>query len=229
MRKCLLVLVAILCGMTVRAQQTLQSGPIADFKTIDLSGKISATLIHAEEPGFEISLESSDRNRIQWGVSDGVLSVKLRPDANNTNAGVATMVIYYTDLSSIKLNGAEARADSLLQVSMLDVTMSAGAKATLSLDCRDLNMNVNGNSIAELTGSSQYFTLRAVTRSRVDARQLEAQSIVAVVQTASEAYLYTTERLVAETNAGSGIFYRGEPELLRVSTKLGGSVNNIGK
>ena len=175
MRKYLLVMAALLAGVAAQAQQTLQSGKTAEFKAVDLSGKLVAKLVRAEEPGFEINLESTDRNRIQWGVTNGTLTVKLRPDAANSQS-VAEVTIYYTDLNAIKVNGAEIRTDSTMTAKMLNIDLMSGAKASLALDCKDLNMNITGNSIADLSGSSLYFTLRVVTRSKVDARQMDARS-----------------------------------------------------
>lgn len=75
----------------------------------------------------------------------------------------------------------------------------------------DLYMKVAGNSAADITGTTKYYTLFATSKAKVDSRTLEAMDVRVEAASGAEAYVCATERLQMTSDTGAAIFYRGEP------------------
>ena len=66
-------------------------------------------------------------------------------------------------------------------------------------------------------------------KSKVDCRSLTAEDVRVEAGSAAEVYVNVTERLQMTADTGAAIFYKGSPEILRSSSKMLGTINNIGQ
>ena len=80
-----------------------------------------------------------------------------------------------------------------------------------------------------MTGTTKYFTLVTGAKSKVDCRALTAEDVRVEAGSAAEVYVNVTERLQMTADTGAAIFYKGSPEILRSSSKMLGTINNIGQ
>lgn len=227
MKKIFFALLAVLAGYGAAAQQLIKGEDIEDFTRVSFVGGMSVELIPADKPAVHMELHGVEPGQVTWNVTGGLLTVKVRPAQQKD--GALLVKVSYRSLESISSNGADVIFRDTLRSEMLTVDATTGAKLSGVLDCRDLQLRLTGNSAAQLEGGCRYAILNANQRSRIDARQMETMCAGVQSLMASEIYTWATERLVAETNTGSAIFYRGEPPLLRVHNKLGGNVNSIGR
>ena len=209
------------------AQQTIKGDNLDPFTDIDLTGNLVVKLVAAEEPSVEIRLINSDVNRLVWNVSDGLLSIRLRPGAGGT--GSAEVTIRYVALSRLKVSGANVAFETPYTGKMLEMDIQTGATLGGEFHAKDIWMRILGNSVADLTGETKYFTLSAGSRSKVNARELKAEDLNASASGGAEIYVQGIDRIQVSSDTGSSLFYRGEPEILRTSSKTMGTVNAIGK
>ena len=172
-------------------------------------------MIRSDTARIAIKLQDAEINRLNWGVKDGLLTVRLKPGMNGK--GSADVTLYYDSLSSVKVSGANVSVAGVLSAVMLDIDLSAGATFGAELATKDTYMKVAGNSVAN------------VTRSKVDCRALTAEDVRVEAGSAAEVYVNVTERLQMTADTGAAIFYKGSPEILRSSSKMLGTINNIGQ
>ena len=227
MRKFLILIGLVMMHLSASAQQTIHSRKVDAFRTIDLAGKLTVELIRSDTAGVDIKLNNTTIEKLQWGVKDGILSIYLKPGSGSDANG--EVKLYYQDFGNLKISQASVVAQDTLNRLMLDVQLLAGATFSGTMDVKDLNLKVTGNSAAHLSGVVKYLTLGASGKSKVDARQLEAIDASVTAASTAEVYVWSQERLEVSAESGGAVYYKGEPEIFRSSTKMMGTVNNIGK
>lgn len=227
MKRFLVLTVSLLSAVIAFAQQEIKSGDPLAFNRVEFTGNVVVKLIKADTGRIEIKLNNAEINRLDWGVKDGNLHVKLKPGASSV--GSADVVLYYTSVESLKLSGANVSVADTLSAEMLNVEMSAGAVLGAPVAAKDLWVKASGNSSATLTGHTKYYTLIAGSKAKVDSRNLQALDARVESASGAEVYVYATERLQMTADTGGAIFYRGEPAIVRSATKMMGTINSIGK
>ncbi len=226
MKKAFLIAILLAGSFGARAQQVICGAQLNEFKSVSLIGNMSAELVRSDTLGVCMELVELDPKYITWSVSGGTLTIKSRPLQKNSMLKVK---IFYTEMESLALNGAEALFSTPVTARAFTAALSSGAKLVASVDCFDIDLKLTGNSAAQIDGVSRYASIEAGQRSRVDARNMDASSLEARANMGSEIYAWGTERIVVEAATAANIFYRGDPVSLRTTVKLGGNINNIGK
>lgn len=210
------------------AQQSVRAEIIPAFRAISITGNVNVTLLPSQSDTCSIRAEvPGDINRFSWSVDNGTLHVRLRSTAGKDRK--TAMTISYRELGTLVLNGAVLTAPDTLRTRQMDVNLSAGASASMTVVAEDLYLEATGNAAAALAGKVDYLTVAANMHSKIDMRDLQAESVVINAVTGAEVYVWAAYRLWAEAKSGATVFYKGEPVLLRSRTNLGGGVNNIGR
>ncbi|MDL2320054.1 DUF2807 domain-containing protein [Alistipes sp. OttesenSCG-928-B03] len=231
MKKTIGIILFLFATVSLHAQQIIKSDQVADFHAVSVSGNINVELIPAAENSVDIQLYDSDIKKFKWSVSNGTLSLSLRP-TSGAKARADVRVYYKGALQNISVVDARVTAMDLISHT-LRISVAGGANFTADLDAQDLELEVTGNSVALVSGMAKYATLRATERSRVDTRKMDAVSVEAEAATTAELYVTANERLVANAKSGATIFYAGSPSIFKdrstkVSSSIGSSVLNIG-
>lgn len=233
MKKTILFTLFILASAAVSAQQSIGSENVDKFRAISLNGNITTELIPADANKVDITLHDADITKFKWSVKDGTLGMNL--NSGGKSQARADVKIFYADtLNLISVSGGQIRTTEPVQGVVLRVELSAGARATAEFDVIDLEFNVNGNSAAQFSGDTKYLYARATEKSKVDARNLYAESVEAEAATGAELTVNASERLVVNSKTTATIFYKGHPSIIKDRTSkmnsglMGSSVLNIG-
>lgn len=232
MKRILLTTLFALAVTAAAAQQTIKSETMSAFDVINLSGELRVELIPAERNSIEILLKDSDINRFKWGVTNTTLAVSLTQGGQSR--GSADIKIYYAGpLKEITMAGGELSTGGGLKAEVLKVQLKSGAKMTAGMDVFDLELYVNSNSVAELTGKVKYLLVNATERSKANTLEMAALSAEVDAATGAEVFVNAEERLVVNAKTTATIFYRGSPILKDNSSRMstgvmGSSVQRIG-
>jgi hypothetical protein len=232
MKKLLLSLFVLFACIPMQAQQSIESHNVAAYNAVSLTGNLNVELISSDKNAIDIELIGAEINRLKWGVSKETLTVTLKPGGTKATANVK--IYYATAPTDISISGGELHTDEHLTGTFAKITVDAGAKVTASFDVKELEVKVQGNSVAQFDGTVKYITVNVYEKSKADMRELEGVSVTASASAGAEIYVWASERLIANAKTGATIFYKGSPEILRdISPKLnmglGSSVLNIGK
>ncbi len=225
-----LLLLTVLFGFAANAQQTIQSDKMDAYNAIEITGNVTVEMTKAsDKSSIEIKLNNTTIDKLDWGVKNGTLFVRLKPNVGNSGAN-AEVKLAYNPFNRLKVSGANVAVQDTVKSLMLDVDVSAGGTLGLNyLDVADLLINVNGNSVANIGGTVKYYTLNATSRSKVDSRSLNCVDANVSASSGAEVYVRANERMQLSSDTGASLFYAGEPTILRTSTKTMGVVNFIGK
>ena len=227
MKKYFVLIVCLLTWATVFGQQEITCGDTLTFDRAEFSGNMTVRMIPSDTARIGIRLDGVEINRLDWGIKDGALYVKVKP--GSTGKGDAQVTLYYREMTALKLSGANVVADSVLTADMLTVEMLAGAVFGARIATTDFYLKIGGNSVANVSGNTKYCTLIAATKSKADSRELVSIDARVEAATGAEVYVSAMERLQVNSDTGAAVFYKGEPGILRSSSKMMGTIDSIGK
>ncbi len=217
---------------TASTQEIIKSTEIGDFQTITLTGKLAVELVPSPVNGIEVALYESAADRFRWSVNGaGELSMSLRPTVGKKSRA-DVRILYNADLQDITANETRLTATEYIETHCIHIGLSGGASANLAIDAKDLELEVKGNSAATIKGESKYLTIKALERSKVDAKEMSSTSAEVTATIGSEVFVNADERLVALTRSGATIYHTGAPEILKnlsLRNGFGGGIFSIGE
>lgn len=133
MKKMFVTVACALLSLAAFAQQSVKSdeGKPLVFSKAEFVGNLTVRMIRSDTARIEIKQSQSESNRLDWGVKDGNLFVKLKPGMNG-KASSAEVVLYYDSLQALKASAANVAVEGTVCGEVLSVDLAAGA--TLGMD-----------------------------------------------------------------------------------------------
>ena len=229
MKKMMLLVAAIMVAFGANAQQDTRREWLGNFSSISLSGDMKVTLVALEEGGQPIMIvkaEDRELSKLKYTINNkGELSVR---ESTNRKRTVRTEIeIHFVNLDAIEVSGSDVEVKGLIEAPIFDIAVSNGGFFKAEIDTQDLMINATGQSTIDIDGRARYLIVDA-TVAKIDLRELETMSSEIQATQRGEVSVYCTERLAATATLGGTIFYRGNPSILRASSKmLGSSINSI--
>ena len=133
--------------------------------------------------------------------------------------------IPYQQLEGIEVKtGAKVWSDKPLRVGRLDMQVSMGARADLTLEADDLSLEATMGSIVELAGSADYLNVETSMGAEADLRKLKAGKVRAKANMGSQLQVTAMEEFDGQASMGSEIHLFGNPERFYRSTSMGGEI-----
>lgn len=227
MKRFLCALAAALLVLPLRAQNEHQppvqevSNPqqewLGSFKSVSIDGPMKVLFKAVDsESGPRITYDckgaaSGFKYRID---RNGCLIISEKTDTKRTT--VTEVTINCHAIETLNVARAEVSFEGPVRASLLDVVLSAGARALLELDVMDLDLRMSGRASATLSGHARYMTVEAAN-ARLVATDTECVAADVKVSNTAVAELCVSDRLVAEARSAT-IRYKGEPHILRIRT-----------
>ena len=229
MKKMMLLVAAIMVAFGANAQQDTRREWLGNFSSISLTGDMKVTLVALEEGGQPIMIvkaEDRELSKLKYTINNkGELSVR---ESTNRKRTVRTEIeIHFVNIDAIEVSGSDVEVKGLIEAPIFDVAVSNGGFFKAEIDTQDLMINATGQSTIDIDGRARYLIVDA-TVAKIDLRELETMSSEVQATQRGEVSVYCTERLAATATLGGTVFYRGNPSILRASSKmLGSSINSI--
>lgn len=229
MKKMMLLVAALMMAFGANAQQDTRREWLGTFSSISLSGDMKVTLVALEEGGqpmMIVKAEDRELSKLKYTINNkGELSVR---ESTNRKRTVRTEIeIHFVNLDAIEVSGSDVEVKGLIEAPIFDIAVSNGGFFKAEIDTQDLMINATGQSTIDIDGRARYLIVDA-TVAKIDLRELETMSSEIQATQRGEVSVYCTERLAATATLGGTIFYRGNPSILRASSKmLGSSINSI--
>ena len=225
--KRVLAILSLLCLHPALRGQDIKSENLPDFHRVALTGKLSVVLSPSDHNAIEIKLINSDLSKIDWSIKEEKLNIRLKPSTQKESSEEDR--IYYRNLRAVEASGANVRLDSVITESLFSLSSAGGATIQGAFDTKDLTVSAEGNSALMLEGTTLYLTVRAMSKAKVDARNLEARTATVTAQMGAEAFVWGTEKLDAHAGSNGVVYYKGDPEILKVTEKMMGTVEQFSR
>lgn len=226
----LLSAIACTLALTVaesRAQQIIETEPLAPFTALTTDGPVKIELIPAEENRMQIMLWGIDAKGIDWRIKDNTLLVTTRKGLINKRA-YADIKLYYKELNRIAITGGEVTTKEPILCSSLYLSAeSSVGRMELIAECNDVTIHTSGDNTVKVSGMAEYATYQAKLGSRIECLGLSAGNVTATASGKAEIQLRANEQLDARAVTGANIFFVGEPITLHIKKATMGGVECI--
>ena len=233
----ILIIMVVCAFMSVRAQQPQSAGEsgtatvvsvptsewLGSFDKIYISGAMQVTLIRipqTEGPKIYFDTKGSLTTKFKYEV-DKKRQLNVIETVDSKRTTVTEVKIYYNDISSLTVSGANVTVEQMMDVDMLDLSVSGGATMRAKVDVLDLAMEVTGRSSVVIEGKARYMSLK-VSTAKFDAVNLQTMATIVDASHGAEVSLFVTERLEATTATSANITYKGKPSIVRIHSSLFG-------
>lgn len=193
------------------------------FEKIVLSDGIRAKIIQSNEHKVKLSVSDMPETKVLSSLSAYELTLKL--ETGLYEKGQVYAEIYVKNLKRIEIKDkASASSDDPIKGDDLKINASTSAKTDLILDYQYLEVESTTQADVKTSGFAKIARLNAGTQGRIQAYELDTESIITKVTTQGEAFLKSENEIEATATTGGKIYYKGEPSRIREKTSLGGEI-----
>jgi hypothetical protein len=200
---------------------------VGAFDRIDVGSSFRVQVSVGERDALTLHVDDNLRDRVEYGVSGGVLRLRLKPRTTVRRATLRAEV-FVRSLREVRASGASSvQLDSELRGDALVVGLSGASEVRGRASVGSLRTETSGASMVWLTGRADGLTIRASGASNLDLEQLAAERLDADLSGASKATVSVTGTISADLSGASNLRYKGNPRFERQQTSGGSSIEAI--
>ena len=201
-----------------------QSKEINEFETLVISGPFEVILKQGSEPELSMEGDDDDLQEVTIRESGKTLQIKRKDDQRwrRGNSEKIILRITFVQLEEIRLSGASSlRSVSPIKTNVFELVLSGASQVDLEIEANRLDANVQGASVARMSGQVGYHWIRMQGASTYKASDLKAKTVEISCQGASTARVWADEEVKADASGASSIRYLGDPD--RVDSDASGA------
>jgi len=188
--------------------------PLMSFHKLNVRVGMHVIITKGNEAIAMLEGDSNILDYVQTDVSNGELTVMLKPNQSYSQKKGVTVTLHVRDLDQIIIStGCVVESDLAIRAKNLTATVETGSKLTAPIDAKVLNLTVRQGSQAKLDGSVNEADIRLSGAGKLDADKLTISRATVRLDGASNASLHVTKTLSATADGISTISYRGNPTI----------------
>lgn len=231
--------IAILIGITAMMlflKSSLQSGGLSGdgnvkeiireigvFQELELQSRARVYITQDEKHQLRIVADSNIIPYIRTDIRGKAL--KIYSDTFIVDAERFDLYLSAKEINEIDLErGARLYTENQLQSETLELDISAGSKAEMTIHVNRLECSLSAGSKCELSGYSDFVDIDASAGSIVNAYHLTINECKVDASSGSMLKLNVKEKLMAVASSGSNIKYRGNPEVDKIDISSGANL-----
>ncbi|MDE7355249.1 MAG: DUF2807 domain-containing protein [Rikenellaceae bacterium] len=229
MKKILLALLAVCGAFEVLAQsQNSVDSPVEAFKDINVSGEVVVTLVRGENPAIVGHVNNAGTDKLEYFVKDSELFIRLKQPfaVTPTMRSSATVTVTYNELCSITSDGGTILSPGVIEAPVIVITTIGGSNINLNMDTRDVEVE-STNSVLNLSGSTEYLNIKAMAGAKINSLEMECDNVNVQAHTTAECHVNAKVRLEAKAATRGRIYYKDDPEIIKVTHKTFGTVKKM--
>lgn len=200
---------------------------VAAFDRIDVGSSFRVQVSVGERDALTLHVDDNLRDRVEYGVSDGVLRLRLKPRTTVRHATLRAEV-FVRSLRELRASGGSSvQLDSELRGDALMIGLSGASEVRGRASVGSLRTETSDASMVWLAGTADGLTIRASGASNLDLEQLAAERLDADLSGASKATVSVTGTISADLSGASNLRYKGNPRFERQQTSGGSLIEAI--
>ncbi len=206
-----------------QAQTSTETRRLGNFNAVKVSTSIKAELVQGDENKIEIKATGIDLDKIESGISDKTLEVKLgRGNFRNHSVNV---IVTYRDIQGIEATtSASVVAKDPIEAAEAYLFAATSGYIEVDITSEVLRIEAATSSRIVVSGEADELTIKAYTNAEVDGKKLDAADVDVLANTAASVYFNSTGSIVGSAATAAKIYYGGNPSSMEVKTSTGGSV-----
>jgi len=218
MKKLSVVMIGLLCGIVVMAQQVNDPNAVVrqakDFHGISVSSAFDVYLSQGNEEAVAVSAaETKHRDRITVEVKAGILYIGYDQDGKmNWGSGNKKLKAYisFKNIDMLKVSGAcDVVISGTLKAGILSIDQSGASDVKGKLDVNKLTVELSGASDMMVTGTASQLSVEASGASDFKGFDLVTDICNAKASGASDIKITVNKELSAQASGASDVRYKG--------------------
>ena len=194
-----------------------------DFSSIKVSHGLDLYLTQGDATDLSVEANENLHNIIRTEVVNGTL--KIYAEENINHAEAKKIKLTFKNISTIKsTSGSDVFSTNTIHSNHLTLNTTSGSDMELDVKTETLECKATSGSDLKLAGSTQSLTAEATSGSDIDAEDLEANASHVKATSGAGIKVNTKKELYARANSGGDITYYGNPEKVRKSDGVSGSI-----
>jgi hypothetical protein len=220
------ILLFIVVGYQVSNAQNPEMRNLQDFSGVDFSGAYEVILQASNETKIEVTGTKDIPNEdIVTEVKNGVLKVYFKKDKYKNINKSPKLIVFYKQLNSIDNSGAvNIKTEGTLQTNSLKIDVAGAGNLNLNINAEKLTVDMSGASNITLAGKAATQKYEVSGAGSINAYELEGNSVNVELSGVASAKVHAKQTLEVEISGMGSVRYRGNPQKLKTSESMMGSV-----
>lgn len=198
------------------------------FNAINVAGGIQLWLSQGNQQVAVSANNVDDRDKIVTKVENGLL--KIYYDNGTTDrAGKGKSLRVYVSATEIKSiegsAGANIKIDGSLSSNELSLNLSSGSSFSGGVKTNKTIVDQSSGSVASVSGTGSELVVKTGSGAIFKGYGFEVKNCNADVSSGGDIETNVSEALTASASSGGKIRYKGNGNIVKISTGSGGSVN----
>ncbi|NOT77215.1 MAG: PspC domain-containing protein [Cyclobacteriaceae bacterium] len=208
-------------AVTDRTNKASDQFGYSDFNSLDLKGILNVRIEKGENYAVELKGPESEKRRYEIYTNGGTLVVdydnhsKVFWKKNSQSDNEMRIIITMPELHDIRMQGAGKLKFKGFDENEVDIQLNGAIVGEGDLNAVTLNVDLNGASSLELSGSGKFLEADIAGVSGLRAFGYEVKHCIVEAHGASTAKVNVTERLEIKEGIVSSVTHRGNPEIIK--------------
>lgn len=236
MKNALLLGVCMLIGFSASAQwgkkirgngkMVTEERNVGSYDAVSVSGWFDVELTSGEEGRLTLHGEENLLEYLETEVKNGTLKIKTRKGYNlqssSWKSGGILVTVPVEDINAVSMSGSgDVRGKTTLVSDYFEAVMSGSGDMELEIQSDQMEVTLSGSGDMDLAGSCGKLAVRVSGSGDVNAFELSAREVDAMVSGSADIKVTATEALRARVSGSGDIQYRGNPG--KIDSKTSGS------
>ncbi|MDY0780473.1 head GIN domain-containing protein [Tenacibaculum sp. IB213877] len=221
--KKLLFFSVLLVIVNTHAQTTINK-VLNDFTTLKVYNGIDLELVKSDKQSIEITGSKAEKVKIKE-ETDGTLKISLRFPETMAEGEVKATLFFNKDILVIDANEGATITGKEIDQPKIDIKAQEGAFINLVINTKHLYVKASSGGVIKLSGTSKNQDINVDLGSTYHGYNMEVSDVSMVkAGSGAKAEILAGETVDAKVSFGGTIFYKGNPEVFKEKTVIGGTI-----
>lgn len=180
------------------------------------------------EPGnsntITLEVDENLHELISTEVEDGILIIKSSQFISRATS--KKIIIFNNQLNYIKaVSGSEIKSNCTIFSEEIIVGATSGAFVNLNIEATSTETRATSGAEIKIEGKTKNHASSTSSGAYVYAYKLLSQNTLVKATSGGEVNIFASKKLEAKATSGGDIDYRGNPEIVSVTSSSGGRIN----
>jgi len=193
------------------------------FNSVKISRGLDVYLTQSDTESLTIEADENLHDIITTNIENNVLVITANENIGRSSS--KKIMLNFNNISAIKAtSGSDVVSTNTISVSDLEINSTSGSDIELSIDAESVNCHSTSGSDIELKGKTNSFIAQATSGSSIEAENLNTLNAQVKATSGADIRVNTSKKLTAKASSGGDIRYSGNPEIIKTSDGVSGSI-----
>lgn len=185
---------------------------VSNFNELEVDGRFDVYVHIDDNPRVEITTDDNMMSEVQTFVQDGELQIEMSDDYYRFKFTKMEVHVYNNTYTSLDFDGdIKATVLDTIFSPQLKLDHEGSGSTSLKFSGNTLDMEINGSGNIQVSGSTQTMKTEIKGSGKIDALDIPAENVTAVINGSGKVYVHAINQLNATVNGSGSIRYIGTP------------------